>query len=539
MMGRAMNFSYDKLPEALEAKLFLGSVGKMHLASLARTALLSKEYSAAGVDMLFAAWEADPLDGMLAGQLAQFLPQDDPSGLRAFFSEMAQLWETDAYILRLQQQLKTDKLFVALEQKLKGNTRSLFHLQRAVELGPAQFGPSWSRQFLEQAWPTVLTPALNYARGLLDLLGGDLEQARDCFKALRSVLPLPGVLSKLGECEYRLGNRDRALGLWGEALASRPWDISLLLKAYDVANGLDHATLPLPGGVNIFLYTFNKAGELEQALGALAQCDLRDLENAKVTVLDNGSKDETQAVLRKWEATFGAEVFESISLPVNIGAPAARNWLMHREETIQRPWTIYLDDDAIVPHDWLGRFGAAVEAYPDAGVWGCKVLDAELPHVIQNADLHPRPDYAQEGTFPPGEMSDLQHQTFDLGGFDFIRPCTSVTGCCHLFRAETLLASGDFDLSFSPSQYDDLDHDLRLVLEGKTAVYQGHLAVRHMKRSGKLTQQGGMAFVSGQGNHSKLKAKHGGHAWDHIRQATYDALRKDIQRKFEAVVAGE
>jgi glycosyltransferase involved in cell wall biosynthesis len=45
-------------------------------------------------------------------------------------------------------------------------------------------------------------------------------------------------------------------------------------------------------------------------------------------------------------------------------------------------------------------------------------------------------------------------------------------------------STGDFDLRFSPSQFDDLERDLRSCLKGKFCLYQGHLAVRHSKRSG-------------------------------------------------------
>lgn len=530
-MGCAMNCIWDALPKPLESTLLLGATGKMHLTGLARTALQMKEFSSFGADMLLAAWETDPLDGMLAGQVAQFFPKED-TGFRAFFSGLAQCWHTDAYVVRLQQQMKTDQVFAVLEKKLQGSERSLFHLQRAVELGPAQFPLVWARQFLEQPWPDMIAPAVEFVLSAFDLLAGDVERARDRCRNLSAVLPFPGLTARLGECEYRLGNRDRALELWREVLTRRPWDVSLLLKAYDVAHGLDRAVKPLDGAVNILLYTFNKSDEVDQALAALAQ---GRLENVKVTVLDNGSCDGTGAVLEKWETRLGSDVLEVITLPVNVGAPAARNWLMRYPETASRPWTIYLDDDALVPQGWLGRLGAAVQAYPDAGVWGCKVRDAELPHVIQNADLHPRPDYAEAGVFQSGEMSDLHHQTFDTGGFDYMRPCTSVTGCCHLFRTETLLDSGDFDVAFTPSQFDDLDHDLRLVRDGKMAVYQGHLAVNHMKRSGKLVQQDGLAFACGQANHDKLKAKHAGDGWKRIRALASSALLQDIRRKADAL----
>ena len=525
-----MAFSWKELPPSLESKLLPGSVGKMHLTGLATAALQTGTHASLGVDMLLAAWETDPLDGMLAGQLLQFLPAGDAGGLHPLFTALAGLWSPDEYVLGLQRRGRADRLFDVLEDKLGSDRASLFHLQRAVEIGPLERDAAWAAAFLARAWPEGITPAVEYARAMLRLVGGDPERARDGLQALGSALPLPSVTARLGECEYRLGNRERALTLWREALAARPWDVSLLLRAYDVAQGLDREVRPLDGTVNIFLYTYNKGGELDRALEALAAAGL---DSARVAVLDNGCTDDTAAVLSRWQASLGDRL-EVISLPVNVGAPAARNWLMHRPETAQNPWTIFLDDDAVVPNDWLGRLGSAVAAYPDAGVWGCRVLDGERPHVIQNADLHPRPDYGGEGAFRVGEMSDLHHQVPDLGGFGYLRPCASVTGCCHLFRTETLLESGDFDLVFSPSQFDDLDHDLRLALEGKTAVYQGHLPVLHMKRSGKLAQQAGPSFASGLANHDKLRAKYAGEPWERVRAVAGEGVLRDIRRKADA-----
>jgi hypothetical protein len=525
-----MAFPWKELPLSLRSKLLPGSVGKMHLTGLASAALQTGTHASLGADMLLAAWEADPLDGMLAGQLARFLPADG-GGLRSLLDALAGLWTTDEYVLRLQGQGKGERMLAVLEDKLGSGPFSLFHLQRAMELGPAERDAAWAAGFLDRPCPGGVAPAVDYARAMLHLVGGDAERARDGFLALGESLPLPSIPARLGECEYRLGNRERALSLWREALVKRPWDVSLLLKAYDVAAGLDREVRPLDGPVDIFLYTFNKCVELDNALGALAGAGL---DSARVTVLDNGCTDDTAAVLARWRADLGDRL-EVISLPVNVGAPAARNWLMHRPGVEPHPWTVFLDDDAVVPEDWLGRLGSAVAAYPEAGVWGCKVVDGERPHVIQNADLHPRPDYGGEGGFKPGEMSDLHHQVPDAGGFDYLRPCASVTGCCHLFRTGTLLESGDFDLAFSPSQFDDLDHDLRLVLEGRTAVYQGHLPVLHMKRSGKLTQRAGAAFASGQANHDKLRARYAGEPWERVRAVTGEAVLRDLIRKSDAL----
>jgi hypothetical protein len=48
---------------------------------------------------------------------------------------------------------------------------------------------------------------------------------------------------------------------------------------------------------------------------------------------------------------------------------------------------------------------------------------------------------------------------------------------------KALQESGGFSLVFSPSQFDDFELDLRMDLKGKLPVYNGHLAIRHVRRS--------------------------------------------------------
>ncbi len=202
-------------------------------------------------------------------------------------------------------------------------------------------------------------------------------------------------------------------------------------------------------------------------------------------MLDNGSIDGTAAVIDKWEAeskTRDDLPLTRFDLHVNIGAPAARNWLLFHPQIAEADFAAFLDDDALPPQDWLLKLGAAIKNYPDAGAWGCKVVDAPNPRKLQSVDLHIKNERGADG--PQLRTTDIQLQTMDYGQFDYMRPCGSVTGCCHIIRMDDLGKTGGFDIRFSPSQFDDLDRDLRLCLQNKVPVYQGHLRVRHLKRTG-------------------------------------------------------
>ena len=59
------------------------------------------------------------------------------------------------------------------------------------------------------------------------------------------------------------------------------------------------------------------------------------------------------------------------------------------------------------------------------------------------------------------------------GQFAYLRPCDSVTCCCHLLRTADIERTGGFDIRFLPSQYDDPERDLRVFLGGEVLLERG------------------------------------------------------------------
>jgi hypothetical protein len=100
-------------------------------------------------------------------------------------------------------------------------------------------------------------------------------------------------------------------------------------------------------------------------------------------------------------------------------------------------------------------------------------------------------------------------QFMDLGQYDALRPCLSVMGCCHLFDLERWNERGvpDFDIRFSPSQVDDLEHDIQVWKAGGRAIYDGHVRVIHRQDAGKAAPMSRAAWGSVISNHNKMEAK--------------------------------
>jgi len=531
------------LPETVRRGLLVGSEGKLHLMHLAQELLgcaqnqppaLQKMLLNLGVDLLQAAWQKDPLDGQLAGQLLALdskWPRVD-ARIRAVAQSIASRWsrpEDLRYYRRLAESRDSEKLRRFLLTQLGKEEGNLYWWQQIVSLGMYEQDHDLLGSMLRQDWRGI-EPCRKLLAGDMAWLRGERVAACGAYgKALGTDAQIRRARGLMDA-----GRTDEARSLWKESLVGAPWMTAEILWLHDAMARAGERRANIAGRVAIALYSFNKAAELDATLQSLFASKIGE---NPVWVLDNGSSDGTAQVLDVWKDKVGARL-RRIDLHVNIGAPAARNWLMSVPEIRDCDWMVYLDDDVELPGDWLQRLGAAVQSYPDAGVWGCRVVDHAQVSLMQSVDLHLVPpvsaeDKSAERRF---KVSDLHHQTLDFGQFDYMRPCASVTGCCHLFRMDRLLESGGFDLRFSPSQFDDLEHDIRLNMNGSYAVYQGFLQVRHKKRTGKSSQTSTAEFGNALGNMHKLQMKYPAEEYERIMAWESEVLLRDFMQKRDKVV---
>ena len=524
---------WRSLPEPIKARLRLGFTGKLHLLDLAGAVFSTGDPALfpLAVDALAAAFAENPLDGAMARDVLSHdaLRPLLPRPLRALMGLLSAHWrrpEADDYFALLPER-DLPRLKACIERSAAREPDNLFWRTQALTMGMVDNDPDWVEAMMDFTPPAGLEPALGNVAAILALRRGRFHDAARLIQDTGDAFGPAFAPMLAGLAMRRAGDSASANLLLREALARAPWNTSLALRTHDLLAGWDERLHPLPGSVAVLLYTWNKAVELDATLRSLYDSELP---GASVFVLNNGSTDATGDVLASWEGRFAARLgpgrFAAVTLPVNVGAPAARNWLMRLDAVRNHDFACYLDDDVELPADWLFRLGTAVRQYPEAGVWGCKVVDHANPALIQHAGSHlladpdgPPVDLSRAAP-NPFRLSDLHIQTMDNGLFDHLRPCASVTGCCHLFRTATLLESGDFALSLSPTQYDDMEHDLRLCESGRFPVCQGHLAVRHRKRSGAAARVSAQAEGNALGNKYKMQAMHG-------REAILDAMRRE------------
>lgn len=538
-----------RLPQHLRRALLQGSVGRLHLADMAENALSlaagesgEKQhiFLSLGMDMLLAGFEADCLDYNLGVQLkslnekssflpAPFLPIID--WLLANYAPPAD----QRYFYRLLEERDTEKMCHYLADQIRKDPKNAYWLNQAMMVGSVEARLDWLEEMLGM---TSGVPGILFAvlKGNIAFARKDYAKAAGLYAQATDALNLTRWRARQAHSLYKVGEKELAVSLGLGSLNRRPWQTNEILYLYDIASGLAEAKTAPEGKGAVLFYTWNKAADIDLALKAVFTSELC---GAEVIVLDNGSTDNTGGVLKAWRDKIGHKHMRIVSLPINVGAPAARNWLASLPEVRSCDWFAYIDDDAVVPQDWLLRLGAAMAAYPDAGVYGCKVVDAHNPNLIQSVDLHMNAgimgmdmDSDLDRNF---QISSLQIQDFDYGQFNYIRPTLSVTGCCHLFKRALFDKVGGFDLRYSPSQYDDLEHDIRRAIQGALPVYQGHLDVLHAKQTGKSARQSKSQYSNAMGNLMKLQNRYSIDEFEAARRFDEAAALDDILRKEAAL----
>ena len=527
---------WRKLPPHLAAALLFSGDGEERLCRLSARLLESmgdsprNDMVALFSDIALAAWECSLLSGRAAFVVHQVQEQ------RPFLAGQAAVFSAACAALRPADTGRADEVNAAVRagdietaKKLtdaaaRAEAGNVFWLRFAAYLGIHLGNLDWYEPWLAKlampgGFAAVFLADYAFART-------DYARAADLYARAFERTALPGWLAREGECRLRLGMREEARRCWSKALALRPWQINLRLRLTDLERGADIPGPPPEGQGEILLYSWNHGPDLDKALAALAASDLGA---CAVTVLDNGSADTTADVIRGWRERFG-ERLRTLALPTNVGAPAARNWLLTLPSSQAADWVVFLDDDALVPPDWLGHFGTALRLYPEAGIVGCRVVDMAAPLTIQSVDLHfdPEDPAAQSADQSDGQdaepagsgaagqggrnVTDSHMNGPDFGQYSYLRKAVSVTGCCHVLTRGNIDRVGLFDLRFSPSQFDDFERDLRSCAKGEYPVYQGHLQVRHIKRSGVMAGISPWQQANVNGNLVKLWESYGAEA---------------------------
>lgn len=356
--------------------------------------------------------------------------------------------------------------------------------------------------FLETSRPLVSGKAAPFLAPLLAWgawAAGEPDLARQWLSpGLKSFLSL----NLRAEMALVEGDRGRATACWQESLSFEPGQPHLASRLWELAQAAPPADLVASKRVHICLYTFDK---LETTLTTLKALLNSDIGPARITLLNNGSTAfGPEDLNRSVRAISPNSQVEIVHLPVNIGAPAARNWLWHLPEVAKADYVAFLDDDVIVPGNWLALYLQDFQDFPDTVVVGPKGLNPGSLATIQYVYR-----YFQDIGKHKIRFTHNAPNFMDLGQYDMRRPCLSVMGCCHMFDRKKCdqQAIPDFDIRFSPSQVDDLEHDLQVWKAGGRILYDGRVAVIHLQDAGRQAPMTQASWAHVWGNHMKMEYK--------------------------------
>lgn len=158
--------------------------------------------------------------------------------------------------------------------------------------------------------------------------------------------------------------------------------------------------------LSVVIATKDRARILETALSSLAQQVV--VQNYEVIVVDNGSSDDTPALLERWSRQLPLHALReerpNRGLARNRGLASARGDIV-----------VFCDDDVVLPHFWLSAHARAHEAVEGASL----AVSGPIINVSSYDERpSPKPSNFSRAFFCTCNVSVPRVQLLNVGGFD-------------------------------------------------------------------------------------------------------------------------
>ncbi|HEY9712238.1 MAG TPA: glycosyltransferase family 2 protein [Chroococcales cyanobacterium] len=213
------------------------------------------------------------------------------------------------------------------------------------------------------------------------------------------------------------------------------------------------------GLVSIVIPNWNGKRFLQGCLDSIAKQTYKNLE---VIIVDNGSKDGSVEYIK--------ESFPDVRLfcyEENTGFSVAVNWGIRESKG---EYVALLNNDTVVDEAWLAELVKVMQARPEIGSAGCKMLAY---------DDHTLLDGAGDGYRRGGLPGRIGHRERDMGRFDRPRYILGACGGAAIYRHTLFDEIGYLDEDYF-AYLEDVDFALRAQSAGYKCYYTPAAIVYHL-----------------------------------------------------------
>jgi len=193
----------------------------------------------------------------------------------------------------------------------------------------------------------------------------------------------------------------------------------------------------------------------------------------ELVLVDNGSGPAIAEVFDRAESRAGpaGHVVRRLRFEENIGAICGRNEGM---KLVGSDLVAWIDSDCLVrSRGWLPALAGYLDAHPDVGIVGPKLVYPWEPHDIQCAGC----DITQSGRV----VFRGRGSAIDAPEFAAEHDCPTLISACWLMRTGLWKELGELDEIFSPVQFEDIDYCYRVRAAGSRVVYLPSVEMYHFE----------------------------------------------------------
>ena len=224
---------------------------------------------------------------------------------------------------------------------------------------------------------------------------------------------------------------------------------------------------PSPKSISFIVPTYRRQDVLALCLEHIRDVQVPDGYSIEILVYDNGLPDDSQSVID------ACPVQLQVQYTANTAGHGLGYSLCRGANEVTGDIVVELNDDALVPPDFLERITAVFDADPKIGVVGVRAIEdgyateGNTIGVIDSASRNVRGNFNQETDGPV----DAEH----------------VYGFCYAYRREILERGATHDSILLAQDYSsgnriETDHCLSAKRLGYRVVYDGSIAVTHLAK---------------------------------------------------------